>query len=214
MIRPPPALIALTPGDVRERDIDSVVRLFQACVRAGLRGVLVREPGLSDRATLELARRLRDVVHDGWLCVHDRVHLAPASGADAVHLGWRSLTPVAARAVVPAALRIGFSAHAGDEARLAEGADYLFFGPVKDTPSKRGIREPTGFDALAQFTRAVPEPVWALGGMEPVDVETALAASAAGVAVLGGIVRAPDPARACAAYVEAWNAHASRSAGG
>jgi thiamine-phosphate pyrophosphorylase len=210
-MRLPPALIAFTPGDIEESErSQQLVRLVRGCAGVGLRGLVLREPHLADSLVLDLALRLREILADGWLCIHDRVHLAQAARADAVHLGWRSLAPAVARGVLPSDIALGFSSHAGDDPRAFEACDYLVFGPVRDTATKRGLREPTGFDGLARATEATTRPVWALGGMRLDDVAGALDAGASGVAVLGGIMHASDPSAACAHYLEALRARERR----
>jgi thiamine-phosphate pyrophosphorylase len=199
----PPSLIALTPGDLDDARALQVVRVLEPCARAGLRGVLLREPLLSDRVTLDLARELRRLFADAWLGLHDRVHLAEECGADAVQLGFKSLAPAVARRVLAADVAIGFSAHAGDDDSAWIDCDHLLFGPVFDTPSKRGLQEPVGLDGLARATRRTKLPLWAIGGLQPAHAAGVLASGAAGMAVLGGIVRAPLPADACAQYLDA-----------
>src|SRR5262249_37163734 len=135
---------------------------------AGLTGILLREPEMSDRALLELGVEVRRVLgQEGWLAMHDRVHLAEACGADAVHLGFRSLAPKEARPILPSEIAIGFSAHAGDVPGVEEEADYIYLGPVLDTPSKQGVKEPIGFDGLAEEIARRKLPVWAIGGLLP-----------------------------------------------
>lgn len=201
----PPPLLALTPGDATERDAMRVARAVRDARAAGLGGVLLREPGLADASLLALARELRALLPRGeaWLAVHDRVHVARAAGADAVHLGFRSLPPREARRAAGEGLGIGLSTHAGDGAEFAAGADYLFHGPLHATPSKEGILEPIGFDGLAEGVRALDRPVWAIGGVRPQDIAPALAAGAAGVAVLSGILANPRPGAAAERYLEA-----------
>src|SRR5436190_10634937 len=133
-MRLPPPVLAFTPGDVTERDCARLVQVVRDCIGAALRGVVLREPLLGDRAALETAVSLRRLLTDGWLCIHDRVHIASAAGADAVHLGWRSLAPTVARGVLAPGIAIGFSAHEGDDEQAFEACDYLVFGPVRDTP--------------------------------------------------------------------------------
>jgi thiamine-phosphate diphosphorylase len=207
-MRVPPQLVLLTPGNLDEHEGERIVRLVRACVEVGLEGVLLREPTWGDRVTLDMAKELRDVLGTGWLCIHDRVHLAESARADAVHLGWRSLEPRVARALVGPSVGIGFSSHAADEPSRYDPCDYLFFGPVRDTPSKRDLLAATGFDGLERAVKASRKPIWALGGMRPEDVAAALDAQAAGIAVLGGIVNAADPALACARYISALRARA------
>ena len=75
------------------------------------------------------------------LLVNDRVDIARAAGADGVHLTthlcrlrWCGIF------VVPEFL-IGVSTHSLEEARAARagGADFVVFGPVFETESKRAL---------------------------------------------------------------------------
>lgn len=198
--RLPPRLVALTSGalaQASEARLETEIRalaLRVATARAhGLRGVLVREPDLGDRATLELAIALRKALgDDGWVGLHDRVHLAAAAGADAVHVGFRSLSPREARALVPAHIAVGFSAHAGDALPARAESDYLVLGPVFDTPSKRGWKEPLGVEGFARELARDTRPTWALGGVDASNAEALLTRGAAGVAVARALLGAAE----------------------
>lgn len=206
--RQPPFCLALTPGGVATGDEAGARRLrvaVAAAVGAGLGGVLLREPRLGDGPFLALARVLRDVLGpDGWLGLHDRPHLVAAAGADAVHLGFRSLAPKAARERVGPSCAVGLSVHAGELGRLSEEVDYALFGPVRRTPSKEGLLEPTGFRGLKRAVEAARCPVLAIGGLEPGDGAAVRAAGAQGMAVLRGILGSQDPAGATRAYLKSW----------
>jgi len=201
----PGPLLAISPGALRGKaDRDEFVRRAGAAFEAGLRALIVREPGLDERAYLALLRRLLDGLarFDGaWIAAHDRVHAALAAGVHGVQLGFRSLAPREARALCAGRLALGFSAHAGDPEGAREGADYLLLGPVRATPSKAGRLEPLGFEGLAAAARAEERPLWAIGGLRPEHAAPALAAGARGVAALSGIWNAP--ARAVPAYLAA-----------
>lgn len=202
-MRLPPAIVALTPGTLAEpRELAGVLRSVEAAVDGGLRGVLVREPRLADGVLGTLLERVRETLAavGGWLGVHDRVHLA--QGDEAVHLGFRSLPPYAARAC--GATTVGLSTHAGDAPTTWAGVDYRFLGPVHATPSKEGWLEPLGVEAFARAAEESEPPVWAIGGIDAGRVAPLRAAGAAGAAVRRGILQAPDPAAAAAAHLEAW----------
>ena len=100
---------------------------------------------------------------------------------------------------------IGASVHSLDEARAAErdGANFIVFGPVYDTPSKRPHGPPQGLDALANVVKAVSVPVFAIGGIRPERVAAARAAGAHGVAVISAILAAERPANATKQFIEA-----------
>ena len=203
--RLPPPLVALSPGGLAEEGEDGVRRFLRAlgsAADAGLSGFLLREPAMGDRSFLDLARAAREALGpSGWLGLHDRVHLAEEARADAVHLGFRSLPLAEARSILDDRFALGLSGHAGDRPEAWSGADYLLFGPVRDTPSKRGILEPTGFEGLALAVERSAAPVWAIGGLRPEDVRACLAAGCRGLAVLSGILPAEDPARAAREYL-------------
>jgi len=206
----PPELLALSPGDLSPETAGSWLARARAAVGAGLSGILLREPALEDGPTLRLACELRSALGRGshWLGVHDRVHVALAAGADAVHLGFRSLEPRVVRALVGERLAVGFSSHAPDGPQAWEGADYLFFGPVFRTPAKAGLAEPlapTGLEGLAARARETALPLWGIGGIDPARAARVIAAGARGVAVRGGIFAAPGrpPEEGARAYLEA-----------
>lgn len=201
-----PQLIALTPGDLDAARASRWLSTARALFAAGLRGLMLREHALSDAQfhawALEL-RRAWPREDGGWLCVHDRPHLAESIGADAVHLGGASLAAEQVRPWIPRAIALGLSTHAGDDPRAWRAADYVVHGPVLRT-IKRGAREPIGWRAFAASVSSSPVPVFALGGLKPMDAGEALRHGAAGIAVLSGIAGAEDPARAAREYLEHW----------
>ena len=87
---------------------------------------------------------------------------------------------------------IGQSAHnaAEIEQAAAMGADYVTLSPIFATISKPGYGPALGY---AMLRRTWPVPVLALGGIDASNAAQCLAAGAAGVAVMGGAMRAPDP---------------------
>jgi thiamine-phosphate diphosphorylase len=136
-----------------------------------------------------------------WRATHGRADLALAAEAQAVIAGVRSLTVAIYRAHF-GELTIGASVHDAAEAHRAreEGADFLLFGPVWDTPAKTGVLEPRGLPALAELA-AGPLPVIAIGGVDRVSrVRAALSAGAWGCAVLRA---GADPAQLAALCVAA-----------
>lgn len=203
----PPALIALSPGTLRVDQLAAFERVLKAALEGGLRGVVLREPGLTDATYLELGRRVRSAlarVSGGWFAVHDRAYLALELDADAVHVGFRSLGPAQLRDWLPRDVAIGLSTHAGDDVAAWDAADYLFHGPVFATPSKTHARAPVGFEGLRRAVASARAPVWALGGLQPGHAREVAASGAHGLAVLGGILARPDAAERARAYVAAW----------
>jgi len=181
--------------------------VVEECLAAGLRAVQLREKDLEARDLLALADTLREATqrHGARLIVNDRADVALAAGADGVQRTHSSLPVSALRAITPGGFLVGASVHSEAEARGAasEGADFIVFGPVYDTASKRRYGPPQGLAALEAVARAVARPVLAVGGLTPDRVAEVLAAGAAGVAVIGAIYAAPRPADAAKAFLDA-----------
>jgi thiamine-phosphate pyrophosphorylase len=178
----------------------------ESCLAAGLKAVQLREKDLAVRDLLGLAQTLRDSTrrHGARLLVNDRADVALAVGADGVQRAGTSLPVSALRAISPSRFLIGASVHAMDEARAAaaDGADFLLFGPVYDTPSKRQYGAPQGLAALERVSSAVSTPVFGVGGITPARVTEVTRAGAAGVAVIGAILAAERPADAVKAFLD------------
>ncbi|HEU4370411.1 MAG TPA: thiamine phosphate synthase [Methylomirabilota bacterium] len=186
------------------RDLVDVV---SECLAAGLPAVQVREKDLGAADLAFLCRRLLGPVRDAGaaLIVNDRVDVALAIGADGVQRTGISLAVNDIRAIAGGRLRIGASVHSLEDAVDAEmkGADWVTFGPVYETPSKRPYGPPQGLDRLATVARGLRIPVLAIGGITPGRVSEVRAAGARGVAVISGILAGASPAEATRRFLKA-----------
>ncbi|MBK8178899.1 MAG: thiamine phosphate synthase [Planctomycetes bacterium] len=219
----PPVFVALSPGDLAGDPagdlggsrVDAFTAQALSALDAGLPGLLLREPLLGDRALFSLAASLaqRARALDAWFCLHDRAHLAVAVEADALHLGFRSLEPEAARRLLPDSMGLGLSTHAGEAPRGLELCTYRVHGPVFDTPSKRGWKEPLGLEALGNAARASPIPLWAIGGLRPEHAGPILARGVRGLVARASVFSPGESPSLAARRVEAWLA-ALADAGG
>jgi thiamine-phosphate pyrophosphorylase len=177
-------------------DISDVAEL---AFLAGCRWLSLREKDLTPdeqsillRDLLRLAER-----HGARVTLHGDAKLARQAGAQGVHLPAGGDAAEARRLLGPEAL-IGLSIHDIEEARRA-GAnvlDYVIAGPVFETESKPGYGPALGADGLARIAKACAVPVIAIGGINPENVLDCRSAGAAGIAVMGGVMRAKNPAGA------------------
>ena len=174
-------------------------------VEAALRGagpaaaqvaVQLREKDLSARAMVELARELRAVTSAAGaaLFVNERTDVALAAKADGVHLPASSLSVREVRSIAPN-LCIAVSTHDPSQVESAaqEGADFVVFGPVFDTPSKRVYGPPKGLLAL-QRACSCSIPVIALGGIDKSNAESCIRVGAYGIAAIRAVMAVEDAA--------------------
>ncbi len=190
--------------------------LDAALARAAARGVKVgvqlREKDLDGGPLLALAREARAVTraHGARLLVNDRLDVALAAEADGVHLPSDGLPPDAARTLLAAMGLIGVSTHSPTEvvAARARGADFVLLGPIYDTPSKRPYGPPLGIETLAEAAAGASVPVLAIGGITPERVAEVRRAGAHGVACIGAVMSAADPAAAMDRFLDTLEAAA------
>ncbi|MFE9688505.1 thiamine phosphate synthase [Micromonospora sp. NPDC005806] len=165
------------------------------------------EDDATDREAYELARRVVTLCRSyGATClVNDRLHVALAVDADGGHVGADDLPVPAARRVLGAGAVLGATARepGGAAAAVAAGASYLGVGPCHATTTKSGLPDPIGPAGLRAVAGAVDVPVIAIGGVTAAAVPALRAAGAYGVAVVGALSGAADPARATAALLAA-----------
>lgn len=183
----------------------SLAEVVGAALTAGARTIQLRDKGASSSELLAQVRHLLNLTRPAGalLFVNDRVDVALAAGADGVHLGPEDLPVDAVRALVPSSFLIGYSADRPGVAReaAAAGADYIGCGAVFGTTTKDVGDEAIGVERLDRVARAVDVPVVGIGGVTLENVEEVAATAASGVAVVGAVMAAPDPAGAVEALL-------------
>ena len=202
-MRPLGGLHVLTDAAGGPRALDVVA----AAVGAGAPVVQVRAKGCTDRVLHDFAAAVLAICRPaGVTClVNDRVDVALAIGADGTHLGGHDLPLAVARRVAGPHHLLGGTARDPERARhlVAEGADYLGVGPAWPTTTKTGLPDALGPAGVQAVATAVAVPVIAIGGVTAERVPALLAAGAAGVAVVGAVTSAADPAAATRALLRA-----------
>jgi thiamine-phosphate pyrophosphorylase len=176
----------------------SLVEIVGAALTVGCRWVSVREKDLPEEEQITLPRMLAPMVwrHGAKLTVHGEPKLAVAANADGVHLPAGS-DPIAARKLLGDDKLVGVSIHTVTEAESIDPAavDYAVAGPTFETASKPGYGPEIGHRGLGEIARAARVPILAIGGISAVRAAEVLASGPAGIAVMGGVMRAADPAQ-------------------
>ncbi|MFT4176522.1 MAG: thiamine phosphate synthase [Luteolibacter sp.] len=134
--------------------------------------------------------------------LNDFPALAGEIGADGVHIGQDDGPLSFAREIVGPGKIIGRSTHSLDQARaaLAEGFDYIGFGPLFPTPTKKG-RPGIGLENIAEMERDVGSriPAFCIGGIKQANLPEVLAAGARRVVIVSELLIATDVKAATAA---------------
>ena len=199
-----PTLMVVTDRHAAERAGRPLREVVAAAVGGGAPAVLFRERDLAATPRRELGETLQPIVADAGarLFVSADVALAHHLDAAGVHL------PAGAPPCSdPARVLVGRSCHDDVEVAAArdEGVDYAFASPVAASPSKPGYGPALGVDGLRRLVRLAGDvPLLALGGVTAANAPAWRAAGASGIAVMGTIMTAEDPARAVEELLAAW----------
>jgi thiamine-phosphate pyrophosphorylase len=181
----------------------SAVELARLALLGGADVIQFRQKTGSTRQLIAVARELRRLCQEAGvtLIVNDRVDVALAAEAHGVHLGQDDFPIRLARDLLGPDRIVGGSASTADEARscVAEGADYVGFGPVYPTSSKPDAGTAAGLEGLRSVTSAVPVPVIAIGGLDAGKTPQVIRSGAHGIAVISAVCCQDDPADAARA---------------
>jgi thiamine-phosphate pyrophosphorylase len=148
----------------------------------------------STREMLAHARELRHVLDDGvTLIMNDRADVCIAAGFQGVHVGQADLSPEGARMVIGSNRILGVSTHTLEQLQEADAgpADYIAFGPIFATSSKRNPDPLVGLDGIRAARAATKKPLVAIGGITRANAPSVIDAGADSVAVIADLLSSP-----------------------
>jgi thiamine-phosphate pyrophosphorylase len=176
--------------------------VLEQALEGGVKAVQLREKDLTGKELFSLAEKTLRLCQNygAHLFINDRVDVCLAINADGVQIGTSSLPVDAARQLLGPLKLIGASTHSLEEAREAQrrGADFVLFGPVFHTAAKASYGPPQGLTALKAVVEKLSRPVYAIGGIQPDNVEETRRTGIRGVALISAVISASDPKGATA----------------
>jgi 8-oxo-dGTP diphosphatase len=180
-----PSFYAIT--NAKKYGATEFMQRLKAALEKGVRLVQVREHDMPPEQLESFARRVVELAHEheARVLVNGDEALARRCGADGVHLPSERLMRQKQR---PGTRIWAASCH--DAAELAQAArfsaDFVVLSPVLPTlthPDAAGM----GWEKFAALVKNYPLPVYALGGMQPELLDTAMQHGAHGVSLLSGV---------------------------
>lgn len=185
------------------RDIEWVV---SEAVKGGVTLVQLREKEIDTRQFIDLGRRLKALLAPTGvpLLINDRVDVALAVDADGVHIGQSDMPYADARRLLGDDKIIGLSVEDMAEVEEANAldVDYVAVSPVFLTSTKTDTAAAFGFDGLARAAALTRHPLVGIGGMNIKTAAQAVRSGADGIAVVSGIMSAPDPRAAASELIK------------
>jgi len=176
----------------------SPLPVVKACLEAGVKVIQLRYKAGSDTELLFLAGKIKKECekHGALFIMNDRADLARLAKADGLHLGQKDLPVRIARKIFKGL--IGISTHNDKEIQkaLKEKVDYIGFGPVFATSTKKGLPPAAGLGRLKRAVLKANIPVAAIGGINKDNIRKVLLTGASCAAVISAVCAAKSPKRA------------------
>jgi len=173
---------------------------------AGVRLIQYRNKSASARQYLDSSRALAEALrpHGVTFMVNDRPDVAFLAGANGVHVGQDDLDVEQARRVAGPGMLVGVSTHTLEqfERAAASSADYIAVGPIFATSSKANPDPVVGLDFVRKARAITDKPIAAIGGISLERAASVIEAGADSVAVISGILSAPNPAQRARQYID------------
>lgn len=178
----PPICLILSSKDIPDK--------AEIALKSGIKWVQLREKELSRKTILYSALKLKDLTikYNSLLTINDYLDIAIASQAEGIHLGQDDLSIDIAKKLFSGI--IGISTHNIEEALEAEkaSANYIGFGPIFKTFTKKDALEPRGVSVLSLIQKKIKIPVVAIGGITSDNLEKILESGCKNIAVSSGIL--------------------------
>ena len=184
----------------------SLEETLERAFEGGCRWVMVREKEIEPGDRLKLVESVLKIAEPFDAKVLVNSDIKSAEIAHGIHLPQGQSCTNARASLGPNKL-IGVSAHTIGEAGAAAGAgaDYATISPIFPTQSKPKYGPPLYIDGLRKVVQKVTIPLVALGGITAATVLSCRRAGVGGVAVMGTVMRARDPAMPVFDILKQWH---------
>ena len=188
-------------------DIADAEQVTKAMIEGDVDLIQLRAKRQSLEEIIELAGALHQITSEAGipLIVNDHAEVAAKVPVEGVHLGQDDDSLAHARRKAGRHVLLGKSTHSFEQAVASqrEGADYIGFGPIFVTPTKPDY-QPIGLTGIKRVHNEVTIPIFCIGGIKIDNLGQLIAAGTKRVAIVSGLIKAPDIAkyaRACKALL-------------
>jgi thiamine-phosphate pyrophosphorylase len=198
----------------------SELELAEALAGSGVELIQYRNKTASSRQFFEISRKLADFLRPRGIrfIVNDRADIALLAHAGGVHVGQDDLGVEDARVVCASAAGkdfwVGFSTHSLEQVAAADAtsADYIAFGPIFPTATKKNPDPVVGTELLRKARQLTKKPLVGIGGITVDRAAEVYRAGADSIAVIRDLICAPDPGARAREYLAVAASNAARGA--
>ena len=188
---------------------ESMAAMASSLIKGGVDILQLRAKKKSREEIRTMALELAPICRKAGIpfILNDHPDLVSETGADGAHVGQDDLSVAEARSLAGPGAIIGKSTHSLDQAMaaVAESPDYIGFGPLFATATKPDY-SPIGTEQIREVYRAIPFPVFCIGGINLGNLATVRDCGAERVVIVSDLLIAEDPTTrtaACKALIPA-----------
>src|SRR5580704_19634317 len=193
----------------------SELELAEALAGSGVELVQYRNKTASSRQFFEISRQLASALGPRGVrfIVNDRADIALLADAGGVHVGQDDLSVEDARAIVGPGRWVGFSTHSLEQVAAADAtsADYIAFGPIFPTATKKNPDPVVGTELLQKARQITKKPLVAIGGITLERAAEVYRAGADSLAVIRDLICVSNPGERAREYLEIAASNAGRA---
>ncbi len=193
----PPLYLIADPSTYQNGDtldLNSFFEGLREAIAGGLQLLQYRDKHRARGEMFQIAKQIREITSTGGvrLIINDEIDLAMAVKADGVHLGQDDFPVSMARQLLGKTAIIGLSTHNPAEAceAAAQTIDYIGFGPIFPTTTKKNPDSAVGISKIAAIRKQTSLPIYAIGGIQFSALQNIIDAGASGVAVASALKNA------------------------
>jgi len=186
----------ISQGQTAEEQLAGIARVLDQ----GAKWVQLRFKNVTPSSFLKLGEQVKKQceAYRATFIVNDAVAAAVTLNADGVHLGLQDTSIAAARQLLGPHKIIGGTANTLEQVlqRAAEECQYIGLGPYAFTKTKTNLSPILGLEGYQAIMkelreRAIEIPVYAIGGIQTVDIAALRATGVYGIAVSGLLTQTP-----------------------
>lgn len=183
----------------QECSLPEYLDFIKQCVSSGVTCVQLREKNSTQSLKLKFALSLKELLtpYAIPLIINDDIDLAIQIDAAGVHLGQSDASPQYARERLGENKYIGLSIESETELREANcfPLNYVAASAIFPTCHKDNLKRFWGINGLTQLCKQTQHPIIGIGGINQDNLAQVIQAGACGVAVIGTLHQAENPAQ-------------------
>ncbi len=190
--------------------------LAETLAGSGVELIQYRNKNAPSRDLFDISKRLSSRVAQlgARFIVNDRPDVALLADAGGVHVGQEDLRVEEARAICGNERWVGVSTHTLEQVSAADrtSADYIAFGPIFPTTTKKNPDAVVGTELLRRARQMTRKPLVAIGGITLDRAREVYGAGADSLAVVRDLICAANPGERAREFLEVAASAKSRKA--